>query len=187
MDHSEKNSAQEKNLSDYLQSESSTRVFIVGHLPAELLDWSSDIYRVEHFPNIAAAELKAAEYREEERSPTNALISLVLQLENTEQHVQQLLGRAVRAFPHRVLVHVQQSADLIHVWDASFFALGFRRLALGRDSNHSHQSLSWFEYRLSHYKSEPDWLNSRFWANPERFDIEASDDYYDQFEDDEEE
>ena len=187
MDHSEKNSAQEKNLSDYLQSESSTRVFIVGHLPAELLDRSSDICRVEHFQNIAAAELKAVEYREKERSPTDALISLVLQLENTEQHVQQLLGRAVRAFPHRVLVHVQQSADLIHVWDASFFALGFRRLALGRDSNHSHQSLSWFEYRLSHYKSEPDWLNSRFWANPERFDIEASDDYYDQFEDDEEE
>ena len=28
-----------------------------------------------------------------------------------------------------------------------------------------------FEFRLHDYKQRPDWLNARYWAHPERFDM----------------
>jgi len=46
----------------------------------------------------------------------------------------------------------------------------------------------WYEYRLSHYKQAPDWLNARFWANPERFKLDDDPDvYFDPDDSDEEE
>jgi len=81
--------------------------------------------------------------------------------------VDQRLGAACRLFPARLLLRVSAGAALA---PADLYAFGFRCLArVGDDSLH--------EYRLSDYKTPPDWLNARFWANPERFALDASDDF----------
>lgn len=40
------------------------------------------------------------------------------------------------------------------------------------------QKIRWFEYRMTTYKPAPDWLNARFWANPERYAISEDPDLY---------
>lgn len=46
---------------------------------------------------------------------------------------------------------------------ADFLAMGFR--IAGRSAEYAV-----FHYSLRAYKATPDWLNSRYWAHPERFD-----------------
>lgn len=48
----------------------------------------------------------------------------------------------------------------------------FYALALQRHARFSQegQSLTLYAYDLAEYKSVPDWLNSKYWANPEMFD-----------------
>ena len=60
---------------------------------------------------------------------------------------------------------------------------GFRKLQL------EHQgTIRLFEYCLSEYKQPPDWLNARYWANPERYGLTGDhDSYSEDGEDDEEE
>lgn len=62
-----------------------------------------------------------------------------------------------------VLALEPDSADV-----ACFRALGFNRLHRPAESN------GWwlFGFRLDSYKRTPDWLNARFWANPDRWDTE---------------
>lgn len=38
--------------------------------------------------------------------------------------------------------------------------------------------LRWFVYRLRDYKQPPSWLNARFWANPERYELDDESDIY---------
>jgi len=45
----------------------------------------------------------------------------------------------------------------------------------------------WFEYRMSQYKPAPEWLNARYWANPERFEVQEDPDGFCESSDDEEE
>jgi len=47
-------------------------------------------------------------------------------------------------------------------------ALGFRREGTFTDNAHAWLA---FTYQLHNYKSVPDWLNARFWANPERWKL----------------
>ena len=47
-----------------------------------------------------------------------------------------------------------------------FFAFGFRRAFVAIEDGTRH---ALHEYRLADYKQPPDWLNARYWANPERF------------------
>ncbi len=50
--------------------------------------------------------------------------------------------------------------------DTDFFALAMQRQGrYDRDDRH----LSLFTYDLAAYKSVPDWLNSKYWANPQLF------------------
>ena len=102
---------------------------------------------------------------------------LVFSLDFTQQNRQVLLGKAVRACPHRVIVRCStQPGESVN--EAVFFALGFTRLPVTDTALSASDSSSWFEYRLSQYKAAPDWLNSRFWANPERFHEEEEPDIY---------
>lgn len=53
-------------------------------------------------------------------------------------------------------------------WDrAAFASLGFRTLQGAEAAGHR-----LYVYALKDYKHTPDWLNARFWANPERWDKE---------------
>ena len=108
----------------------------------------------------------------------------ILQLADQTQNLDEALGRAVRLFPEQLLVCLEDATPS----DQTFFAFGFRRLNAVNSVAMS-ASARWFEYRLSAYKSSPDWLNARFWANPERYDVELelySDDDDDDDDDDEE-
>lgn len=81
-----------------------------------------------------------------------------------------LLGEACRHFSARLLVELRhESGDPETGMQAAtrLFAFGFRRLG---DIDASDSRLTWYEYSLRNYKPAPDWLNARFWANPERFD-----------------
>lgn len=88
------------------------------------------------------------------------------------------LGQAVRRFPQRLLVSIETSEPN----DAAFFAFGFRKLQMEHQ-----ESIRLFEYCLSEYKQSPDWLNARYWANPERFSLDDDPDGEFEDSDDEEE
>jgi len=84
------------------------------------------------------------------------------------------LGLACRLFPQRLLVHIGKNS--LQLPARRFFALGFRQLKLNvRREVDSDFSETLYEYRLSDYKQPPEWLNARFWANPERFAIDSED------------
>lgn len=83
-----------------------------------------------------------------------------------------LLGAACRDFPARLLVEVQcGSGDPERALQAAtrLYAFGFRRL--GRSSDAGRPGI-WYEFSLRDYKAAPDWLNARYWAHPERFDLD---------------
>lgn len=76
----------------------------------------------------------------------------------------QLLGgiRNLNASRMAVLVDLQASG-----WkDTDFFALA---LHVSERFARDEQVLSLFTYDLLEYKQAPDWLNAKFWANPENF------------------
>ena len=50
--------------------------------------------------------------------------------------------------------------------DTDFFSLA---LQAGERFQRDEQVLTLFTYDLLDYKQVPDWLNARFWANPENF------------------
>ncbi|NND92381.1 MAG: hypothetical protein HKN42_16090 [Granulosicoccus sp.] len=91
--------------------------------------------------------------------------------------VQTTLGQAMRLFPDRLVVSTHSPEPD----DATFFALGFHRLMLPEQG-----STRLFEYSLSEYKQPPEWLNARFWAHPERFDLDKDLDDSDEYSDEEE-
>ena len=63
-----------------------------------------------------------------------------------------------------VLVDLQQAAG----WQENdFYGLAMQRHArFDKDE----RSLTLFTYDLAEYKNVPDWLNSKYWANPDMFD-----------------
>jgi hypothetical protein len=91
------------------------------------------------------------------------------QLEHLPQRagIELLAGlRNLSASRLAVLVDMAQAAD----WQENdFFALALQRRAsfTGTDDN---RTLSLYTYDLADYKQVPDWLNSKYWANPEMFD-----------------
>ena len=99
------------------------------------------------------------------------------------------LGTACRRFPGRLLVWQRDPVgDGPGAGDGSgagtgeagatgarpvpverFFAFGFRRAFALVEDGVRH---ALHEYRLADYKQPPDWLNARYWANPERFGVD---------------
>jgi len=81
-----------------------------------------------------------------------------------------VLGTACRASPKLVLIeHAQGSSKEKLLEDEQFFAFGFRKL--GKAISAAGLKCSWYAYSLRDYKQAPDWLNARFWAHPERFNL----------------
>ena len=77
--------------------------------------------------------------------------------------LERALGSACRVYPARLLLLVDTAEA---VPPEALFAFGFRRLAPRPDA-------VLHEYRLRDYKTPPEWLNARFWANPERFGLDV--------------
>lgn len=64
---------------------------------------------------------------------------------------------------HLVVLQTNSSED----WQATaFYALGLKHLTVDSGSD---QSLQLYEYNIHNYKWNPQWLNNRFWANPDRW------------------
>ena len=67
-----------------------------------------------------------------------------------------------------VLVDLTQSA---HWQENDFFALALQRHAsFTQAGSTDERTLALYTYDLADYKQVPDWLNNKYWANPEMFD-----------------
>jgi len=78
------------------------------------------------------------------------------------QRAQQLISRTRLYLAPRMLLVMRPEGALD---EAMFRALGFKLYATDTtDGTRIH------EYDLDTYKTVPDWLNARFWANPERWE-----------------
>ncbi len=77
---------------------------------------------------------------------------------------QQWLGSLRNVFaPHVILISDPNKAKQ-HGWQfADFLALGLHQVAV------SQNGLQIYSYAIENYQPKRDWLNSRFWANPENF------------------
>jgi len=53
-----------------------------------------------------------------------------------------------------------------HTSDQRYFALGYRRRQLTTQLKSKYIA---YGFCINHYKTTPDWLNSKYWANPERW------------------
>ena len=160
-------------------------MLLVDHLlaakPSQLLligCSSADLYLPENKHKLQAVSRfdtlsEATHFLKSDHSSDSSDNIAVFNVTSCKDRLEQALGAAVRAFPNRLIVYTQESKAS----DALFFAFGFRKLDVldGDTPNTQHR---WYEFRLSHYKQPPDWLNSKFWANPMRFDLhdELSDD-----------
>lgn len=170
----------DRQLVDYLLSTKPACLTIVGHQESAK-QWTSagadDVARVLQFDTLA--ECQAASEAAAEGPSAGASVAL-LHLDEDDRlqeddHLAMELGEAVRRFPDRLVVSIDSPAPA----DTAFFAFGFRKLQLAQQG-----SIRLFEYCLSEYKQSPDWLNARYWANPDRFeqdedpDIDSEDDSY---------
>jgi len=97
--------------------------------------------------------------------------ALCLHLPNDADKPEKVLGAACRLSPSLVLVEHSNSASASALYaDEQFFAFGFRRV--GQLQGVSGLQQQWYAYSLRDYKQSPEWLNARFWAHPERFDLQ---------------
>lgn len=103
----------------------------------------------------------------DERQINNCV--MCLHLPSTESDSESLLGLATRTSPSLLLVE-HTAGDPTHrlFADEHFFAFGFRVL---HKSEESGQQRALYGYSLSDYKKAPEWLNDRYWAHPQRFDL----------------
>ena len=176
--------ADDRFLGDYLFNESPAQLVIVGQLSEGLLRSPPEGVQVLQFNAFDDAEALAMPPRQPTQQGHR---TLVLQIKSDQHELTLRLGRAIRAFPHRVLLHCNTTPDTPPLTNDTFFAFGFKALPVMQDESVQGGHTQWYEYRLSDYKSAPDWLNARFWANPDRFDLtENPDEYCDEFDDEEE-
>lgn len=157
-------------LGDYLLAQPLSWLVIVGSgsprisVPASVLEELPGVSQVESLEECHAAVAQVA-----------APAALVYLDSAVRGSLQITLGKAVRLFPGRLVVCLESTEPD----DPTFFSFGFRRLSLhAGDTDRAGtpgatataQSVRLFEFSLSDYKLPPDWLNARYWANPERFD-----------------
>ena len=77
---------------------------------------------------------------------------------------QQWLGSLRNVFaPHVILISDPDKAQHQGWKFADFLALGLHQVAV------SQSGLQIYSYAIENYQPKRDWLNSRFWANPENF------------------
>lgn len=171
-------------LHEYLGSSQDAALVFIGPRPPSHYGLPSDCLlhakTLDELTNSAAIQSEAAltsgSTRGDGIAPGGPARSLtaVMQLESNDSALDCTLGKAVRMFPYRLLVCCPNRT----LADNQFFAFGFRRLDVLCGPLTSADEPCWYEYRMSDYKSPPDWLNARFWANPERFDLPEEPDLY---------
>ena len=168
-------------LAEHLLATQSGDIFLIG-CSSEDLYWPSATegpYAVKRFETLRSAE---ESLKSDESAGANEQTA-VLSVNDLGEALSQQIGQAVRAFPNRLIVYTCDPAAP----DTLFFSFGFRKLDVAQRVSAGHEN-RWYEYRLSHYKQSPDWLNARFWANPERFNLDDDPDiYFDPDDTDEEE
>ncbi|MBL4833231.1 MAG: hypothetical protein JKY26_04570 [Pseudomonas sp.] len=94
-----------------------------------------------------------------------AIVADQLEKLDKRQGVELLAGlRNLSVSRMAVLVELEQAPE----WQAS----DFYGLAMQRDARFEkdQRCLTLFTYDLAEYKTVPDWLNAKYWANPENFD-----------------
>lgn len=150
-------------------------VLVTGHLAAELVQFIG-----EKQPH-ALCEIKSADYFVDQQAPS-AKFSLVLVLHRfglggVEDEVaigKNLISRVRDVFAERVLHLVisdpvtgngtfpGQASWLL----ADSLAMGFVKMGkIEFETGH----VAVYDFDIHRYKSEPDWLNARYWAHPERW------------------
>lgn len=78
---------------------------------------------------------------------------------------QQWLGKIKNLYaPHVILISHPQIAEDNGWLFTDYLAMGFRHIAGTEDG------LQVFSYAIETYQPKRDWLNSRFWANPDMYD-----------------
>lgn len=170
-------STEHKFLGDYLLVDPQIQMVIVGSLDSRFIESAGATP-----PPVNFADLNAAEQFSRERSGTSSEIMLVWVIDTASVELELQLGKAIRAFPYRVVVSCRDRQSPSANLDTLFFSLGFKKLTMLDVVAGEPDAELWFEYRLSQYKAPPDWLNARFWANPERFDHdEDSDSDFEEF------
>ncbi len=128
-----------------------------------------------HALTVHDAARQHAAAMEQALGPVAALMSLSDEVAADEvagrQNTDLVLGEACRHFPAGLFVelrHESESPEVAMQAATRLFAFGLRRVGSLQVSSRRY---SWYEYSLKDYKPAPDWLNARFWANPERFDV----------------
>lgn len=127
------------------------------------------MHRVTRFETLDDAEKASKAVESGGESPQVT----VFNMSSGETALSQQIGQAVRAFSNRLIVYTK----LENAPDTLFFAFGFHKLNVVGNTEADSKN-RWYEFRLSHYKQPPDWLNERFWANPERFNLDDDSDLY---------
>ena len=68
------------------------------------------------------------------------------------------------AHAHQLILITSETAETQNNWQLTdYLALGFQQLF--SDSNYI-----LYSYNITNYRPKRDWLNNRFWANPENYD-----------------
>jgi len=140
---------------------------LIGQGAKGLLESALVPAQCQHFDSIDACAANPAAQRDADLA--------LLWIESEEPNLDRVLGLSCRLYPQRLLVKVSGREPVIPA--ARFFAFGFRRMAqttMAELTEQDGMSGDWpiiYEYRLADYKRTPDWLNAKYWANPERFDV----------------
>jgi hypothetical protein len=114
-------------------------------------------------PEIAVTRIEADAYRQLATLGMQDLVLVGDTLEQLERRDGEALLAGLRdLFARRVIVSLQPE----HGWQPrDLIAFGFT--CLGRD--HA-GTAEFFGFDIATYKTTPDWLNARNWANPDLFD-----------------
>ncbi|MDR9433086.1 MAG: DUF6231 family protein [Spiribacter sp.] len=87
-------------------------------------------------------------------------------IELDSAHAIQLVSRLRDVYARQVLV-IAPSTPRQPLNRSVLIGLGFHRRPIeGPTTSTRH----WYSFDLAHYKTTPDWLNARHWANPELWD-----------------
>lgn len=98
-------------------------------------------------------------------SPVDLALISHLTESMTKSEAQQWLGMIKNRYaPHVILISHPDLAEKQGWGFTDYLAMGFRHIA-GTD-----EGLMVFSYAIENYQPKREWLNSRFWANPEMYD-----------------
>ncbi len=145
-----------KVLLPFVQEFQANSVLVAGEIANAVYEQTNDTryvqlktpFNVSQFNNIEGIEL--------------AIVSDVVETLSKKEATEWLGLLKNRYTPHIILLVNQQIKN--DDWQLNdYLALGFKHRG-------QYQSIDFFSYAIENYQFKHDWLNDRFWANPENFD-----------------